>query len=76
MKHKFVGVIAMGLLVFNIVGAVPALAVDITPSPSAQQIIVPYAEEFTWYYRTVSGVKQKRLWSTTRDMWVTDWVNY
>lgn len=27
--------------------------------------IKPYAEESKWYYRDISGGKQKRLWSRT-----------
>ncbi len=34
------------------------------------------AEEFIWKYRLYNGKKQKRLWSATRNRWVTDhWID-
>lgn len=32
------------------------------------------AEVTKWYYRTVDGVKEKRLWSVTYGYWITDWM--
>jgi len=37
--------------------------------------IVPYAEETTWYTRVHNGRLQKRLWSNTRCIWLTDWID-
>ena len=37
--------------------------------------IVPYAEETTWYTRVHNGRLQKRLWSNTRGIWLTDWID-
>ena len=37
--------------------------------------IMPYAEETTWYLRVVDGQLQKRLWSNTRGIWLTEWIN-
>ena len=36
--------------------------------------ITTYAEETKWYYRTVDGKLQKRLWSITYSKWLTDWM--
>ena len=41
---------------------------------SKANIIVPMAEEVSWYYRDVPGGKQKRLWSHTYGHWITDWI--
>ncbi|MCI9317734.1 MAG: hypothetical protein HFF67_06815 [Oscillospiraceae bacterium] len=38
--------------------------------------IVPYAEETTWYVRIYNGQPQKRLWSNTRGIWLTDWIDF
>ncbi|MBU5426002.1 hypothetical protein KQI41_06195 [Tissierella pigra] len=35
--------------------------------------IEPQYEKVRWYYRTVNGKKQKRLWSLTAGEWLTDW---
>ena len=28
-----------------------------------------------WFYRTYNGIRQKRLWSTQYNKWITDWIN-
>jgi hypothetical protein len=55
-------------------------AVVATPSSSASinnqaEQITPYAEETTWYLRIHNGILQKRLWSNTRGIWLTDWID-
>ena len=32
------------------------------------------AEQVVWYYRDNNGVKEMRLWSITRGIWLTDWI--
>lgn len=41
---------------------------------SKANIIVPMAEEVSWYYRDVLSGKQKRLWSRTYGHWITAWI--
>lgn len=53
------------MLSSNIVASAAAIPDDPTISPQA--------EEFVWYFRTHNGIKQRRCWSITRGMWVTDW---
>ena len=36
---------------------------------------VPYAEETAWCFRSHNGQPQKRLWSYTRGIWLTDWID-
>lgn len=38
-----------------------------------ESTVSPQAEEFAWYFRIYKGVKQRRCWSITRGVWVTDW---
>lgn len=33
------------------------------------------AEETCWYFRTLNGIKQMRLWSITYRKWLTDWID-
>lgn len=52
----------------------------VTPAPAAPtsdltEQITPYAEETTWYLRKYNGILQKRLWSNTRGIWLTDWID-
>ena len=39
------------------------------------ETISPYAEETSWYFRIKDGVLQRRLWSNTRGIWLTDWID-
>ena len=32
-------------------------------------------EETQWYYRTVNGIRQKRLWSITEGHWIGEWIS-
>lgn len=36
--------------------------------------VSPRAEETEWVYRIYNGYLQKRLWSLTRGIWLTDWI--
>lgn len=52
-------------------GVAPALA---SPVPDGDEGgISAHYEEVRWYYRTNHGVKEMRLWSITRGIWLTDW---
>ncbi len=33
------------------------------------------AEETIWYFRTINGIRQMRLWSLTYRKWLTDWID-
>lgn len=33
------------------------------------------AEETIWYFRTINGIRQMRLWSITYRKWLTDWID-
>ena len=33
------------------------------------------AEETKWFYRDNGGTLQKRLWSNTQGIWLTDWID-
>ncbi len=35
----------------------------------------PQAEETVWYTRDYNGKHQKRLWSITKGIWLTDWID-
>lgn len=49
-----------------------ACAVD-APVPADDSGAVAHVEETEWHYRTYQGRCQKRLWSITRGIWLTDW---
>ncbi len=47
-------------------------AVEI-PEPTDENGPVARLEETKWYYRIVDGRLQKRLWSITKGVWLTEW---
>ncbi len=61
-------------LIFSIC-CMPAFAADAEPVEEPQSTIEPRAEENVWYTRTYNGKLQKRLWSITYGVWLTDWID-
>lgn len=49
-----------------------ACAVD-APVPADENGAVARVEQTEWRYRSYQGRCQKRLWSITRGIWLTDW---
>ena len=52
----------------------PIVEVDAS-SVSGNDTVSPQAEETQWAYRIYEGRLQKRLWSLTRGIWLTDWID-
>ena len=58
----------------------PVATLSCTESPVVTSTLsageaVPYAEETTWCFRIHNGQPQKRLWSNTRGIWLTEWTD-
>lgn len=77
MKTRKIAVTFLAILF--LFGATPAYAAGpISEEPirvSTDLSIVPFAEETEWVFRIHNSVVQKRLWSNTRGIWLTDWIN-
>lgn len=43
---------------------------------SSDKQFTPRTEETIWVTREYNGKKQMRLWSLTRGIWLTDWIDY
>lgn len=73
MKNKLLRLTLSLALTVVLVGALPAAAAGLPPQdpPAAST----RAEQFQTYVRTYNGVKQYRIWSLTRGVWVNDWTN-
>lgn len=39
-----------------------------------EDVSVDRAEETAWYFRERNGVTERRLWSITRRIWLTNWM--
>lgn len=61
------------LLTMNVIAA-SALAVDIPKTPTDDTVVTPMSEQTEWVYRYNNGVLEKRLWSNTYAVWLTDWI--
>ena len=57
--------------------SIPAFAASVeTQKEGTNSAIVINAEETQWRYRVYNGQKQKRLWSITNEIWLTEWMSY
>ena len=54
---------------------IPEEACSILIIKKDKEQISPQTEQTTWYYRTYNGHVQKRLWSNTNEVWLTDWID-
>ena len=88
MKHNFRTILNTALCAVAITASVsttafayaPTIPTDLESPATVMTLneggIVPYAEETTWYVRIYNGQPQKRLWSNTRGIWLTDWIDF
>lgn len=64
-----------GLCTANIIGAT-AFAAELPEDISGSDVVMtPQTEEVEWIFRDYYGVIQKRLWSITYGVWLTDWMD-
>lgn len=81
MKRNLLKVLSVCVLLALFLTAMPvAMATEQVPSsePASDTDggqISPRTEEIYWVYRTYNGVRQKRLWSATEGVWLTDWID-
>lgn len=74
-KKTLLTALCLAALTFSIPTAASAGA--LTPiAISEQGDVAPAAEQTQWVFRTTEdGVLQKRLWSITYGVWLTDWID-
>lgn len=79
LKMKTVSVFSACMIAATLFAAVPiASAVEnqlVAVAPCREQV-TPRTEETVWVSRVYNGKKQMRLWSITRGIWLTDWLDY
>lgn len=54
--------------------SLPSFAAE-TSIDETQSTIDPRVDTTTWYTRVYNGKLQKRLWSNTYQVWLTDWID-
>lgn len=72
MKKFLLWLVTLSLL-FSIC-SLPSFAAEPT-SGESQATVEPRTDEVVWYTRTYNGKLQKRLWSITYQVWLTDWID-
>lgn len=78
MKKKLLTTFAASLLLLSLMGTASATSfqlVNYNLLSSASTEVEPRAEQTTWYFRTIDGKNQMRLWSITEGKWLTDWID-
>ena len=75
MKFKKIIISAVLVLLLCCSFAMPAFAAPYDPSPAETTGASDgaRAEQTKWYYRMNNGVLEKRLWSITNEVWLTEW---
>ena len=74
LKRMFCMLFVMLTMMLSVyASAAPVAAEEV--DPSTQSSDSTRAEETTWVYRSYQGRVQKRLWSNTRGIWLTDWID-
>lgn len=72
MKKFLLWLVTLSLL-FSIC-SLPTFAAEPNPAES-QSTTESRTSEVVWYTRTYNGKLQKRLWSITYGVWLTDWID-
>ena len=63
------------LMLSFVASAAPVAAPVANDADPDTSTVSPRAEETEWYFRIYDGKVQKRLWSYTRGIWLTDWID-
>lgn len=77
-KRNIIGAVLCASIIVTLSNTMPnALASAIAKPTTIQDTgaISPHTEETTWYLRIHDGKLQRRLWSNTRCIWLTDWMD-
>lgn len=83
MKQKLSRLLVTLLVVLTVMSTIPAFAaeVEVTKAPVTPIVAtqdgtaVIMSEETTYVFRIYNGWVQRRLWSYTYGIWLTDWEN-
>lgn len=67
--------VLMAMMLSFAVSAAPVAAPVANDADPDTSTVSPRAEETAWVYRIYDGKVQKRLWSYTRGIWLTDWID-
>lgn len=72
LTHRIFALLLTVLLLLSCV--VPTVLAAEPADPQTEEAS-PRAEVTEWQYRIYNGKMQKRLWSVTNQVWLTDWMD-
>lgn len=72
LKRMFCVLFAMLTMMMSVYASAAPVAEE-NADPSTESSNTARAEETIWKYRVYEGRWQKRLWSITRGIWLTEW---
>lgn len=80
MKKKLTNAVLSAVVIATVINTTPVGFASVTLpdqliTARSEDTVSPRAEETIWYTRTYNGKSQKRLWSVTRRIWLTDWID-
>lgn len=73
MKRMACALSALIMMLSLSISAAPAVSTVGNDFNGDTSTVAPKAEETEWYYRVYNGHLQRRLWSYTRGIWLTEW---
>lgn len=80
LKMRTVSVLSACMIAATLFAAVPIASAaenqSVATVASCSEQVTPRTEETVWVSRVYNGKKQMRLWSITRGIWLTDWIDY
>ena len=71
---KILGIIFL-MTIVNFTNISLTAYASICDTTKSEPVIEIKQEVKVWYYRKVNGKYQKRLWSETRGIWLTEWID-
>ena len=76
MKRLLCTLLVLSCMMLSVVAsAAPAVALNTNGPDGDSSTVSPQAEQTEWVYRIYVGRLQKRLWSYTQGIWLTDWID-
>jgi len=74
MKKLLISFMAILLMATTMLGTIGNAAYESKHPQLEAEANVTRAEQTQWYHRYYQGRPEKRLWSITRGIWLTNWI--
>ena len=72
---KLAALICVLLISVSLLSTTAFAASEVPTTTQSTSTVSPRVNDTVWVHRTYNGKDQKRLWSYTYQMWMTDWID-